>query len=135
MILHKRLKARKQDVCVIPFKEIGGISINDHQVQIKSSRQVVVVEFEGFIPVEKVVARNREITKLLLAKGVASWEPSRYYNLDGYKKPFLGVPSSRPSIFFSYSASDRRRRNVEASDGHYRIPASQWDPNRWAGQY
>ena len=134
LILHKRLKARREDSCVIPFKGIEGISFNDHQVQMKCRRQVVIVEFDASISGEKEMPQHLKFAKLLLAKGVASWQPRRHFHMRGYKNSLFGVPFTKPPVFAPMFPS-ARRREVAASNGSYYIQVNQWDPNRWARQY
>jgi|GEM_PF-6875329 hypothetical protein len=86
MILHTRLKARRQDILVIPCDRVEGISYNNHQVQFKFNRQVLVVRFEELDSVKKAGERHPIFARLLLDGGVSNWHPPRFYDLQGYKK-------------------------------------------------
>lgn len=135
MILHTRLKARRQDILVIPCDRVEGISYNNHQVQFKFNRQVLVVRFEELDSVKKAGERHPIFARLLLDGGVSNWHPPRFYDLQGYKKALLGVPSTKPSVFYSNTKSDRRRRQFAAYDYSFYNHANQWDPASWSRSY
>jgi hypothetical protein len=106
LILGSRLKPRRDDVLVVPFAEIYGVSHIDDQVQLKCEDFFVIAEFKGSIS----KAQHTNLSQLLTNRGVASWNPEGFYNLTGTKSSAL--PHSRPSIFPPSKMDERRARSA-----------------------
>ena len=131
LVLNKSLKPRRQDLCIIPFEYLGGISRDEDQVQMKYRRQVIVVEFWDSFSKGANMNQHSEFFHHLRMSGVKVWEPSKNYDLVSYKKAFIGVPYTKPSIFSSPIPRSRTRLVSSYNHTFYHSP-NQWDPDRWS---
>ena len=108
LILGNRLKTRKDDILVVPFGEINGVSYNDDQVQLKCGDFIIIIEFKG----SASKAQNTNLAQLLSQGGVDLWKPEGYYNLVDTKNSRMAPGYGRPSIF-TPSKLDQRREGAE----------------------
>lgn len=124
LILHDRLKARRSDVWSMRIEHLRGVVSTDRQVVVNTHpMHAVVIEFN-----EKREHLHAELMRFLIKRGVRKdWEPPNTYTLGEFKKPIVGVPYGRPSVF-GFSRFAQRSRDVASFEPAWYNHANSWKP-------
>ena len=124
LILNDRLDARQSDVWSMGIEYLRGVYSTDQQMVVNTHRlQAVVIKFE-----ERDKDLHEGLKHFLIGRGVRSdWEPPNTYTLREFKKPLIGVPYERPSIFASSGLAERSRK-VASFQSNWYNHANSWKP-------
>ncbi len=124
LILNDRLDARRSDVWSMGIEHLRGVVSTDQQVVVNSHpMHAVVIEFE-----EKAKGLHADLKSFLVERGVRrDWEPPNSYTLREFKKPVIGVPYGKPSVF-GFTRFARRSSDVASYRPTWDNHANSWDP-------